>query len=305
MPAEDSESARFFGDSFADATIAFPFTAVFIKPPPDATILGFLCLTDYVNTDGKKSKLGLLYDIYARRLMREIDPKKIPQHIGIILDGNRRWARAEGAPDMRGHQRGALKIQEVLGWCEPWPVKVVTLWMLSIDNLERSAEELGPLQKTIGKTVERLRESGRYRLRVLGDTSLVDPALAEVLARVDGTGPEGAMVVNIAVAYGGRQEILEAVRGYLRECEKSGQTLGDVENNLTLEDIGAHLYTRGQPDPDLVIRTSGEQRLSGFLLWQSANSEFYFCETYWPSFRHIDFLRALRDYASRERRLGK
>lgn len=258
-----------------------------------------------MNTAGKKSKLGLLYEIYARRLAREIDPETVPAHIGIILDGNRRWARAEGAPDAKGHQRGALKIREVLGWCEDWPVRVVTLWMLSIDNLQREAAELGPLQDTIGKTVQRLQRAGRYRLRVLGDTSLIDPKLAGILAAAHETGPAGAMVVNIAVAYGGRQEIVTAVKSYLRERAAAGRSLADVEREITLEDIEAHLYTKGQPDPDLVIRTSGEQRLSGFLLWQSANSEFYFCETYWPSFRHIDFLRALRDYSSRERRGGR
>lgn len=252
-----------------------------------------------------KSKPGLLYDIYARRLSHEINPNTIPQHIGIILDGNRRWARAEGAPASRGHQRGALKIIEVLRWCEDWPVKVVTLWMLSIDNLGRQASELAPLQDTIGKTVVELQRSGRYRLRVLGDISLIDAKLRDILQAADGTGPEGAIVVNIAVAYGGRQEIVQAVREHLDEQAHAGKSLAEVAKEITLEDIGEHLYTKGQPDPDLVIRTSGEQRLSGFLLWQSANSEFYFCETYWPSFRHIDFLRALRDYGSRERRLGK
>ncbi|MBB5847146.1 di-trans,poly-cis-decaprenylcistransferase [Mobiluncus mulieris] len=258
-----------------------------------------------MNTAPKKSKLGLLYEIYARRLAREIDPGKVPAHIGIILDGNRRWARAEGAPDVKGHQRGALKIREVLEWCEAWPVRVVTLWMLSIDNLQRDAAELEPLQDTIGKTVQRLQRAGKYRLRVLGDTSLIDPKLAEILAAAHETGPAEAMVVNIAVAYGGRQEIVAAVKEYLHEQAAAGHGLAQVEREITLEDIEAHLYTKGQPDPDLVIRTSGEQRLSGFLLWQSANSEFYFCETYWPSFRHIDFLRALRDYSSRERRNGK
>ena len=253
----------------------------------------------------KKSKPGILYRIYARRLIREINPAGVPQHIGIILDGNRRWAKAEGAPATRGHQRGALKITEVLQWCEEWPVKVVTLWMLSIDNLSRKAAELQPLQDVIGHTVRGLQASGRYHLRVLGDTSLVDPSLATILRAANGTGPENALVVNIAVAYGGRQEIVNAVREYLNEAAQKGETLAEVTDQLRLEDIEAHLYTKGQPDPDLVIRTSGEQRLSGFLLWQSANSEFYFCETYWPSFRKVDFLRALRDYGNRERRLGK
>lgn len=248
---------------------------------------------------------GFLYDIYARRLSREINPARVPKHIGIILDGNRRWARAEGAPPARGHQRGALKITEVLRWCEDWPVKVVTLWMLSIDNLGRDDTELKPLQDVIGHTVQDLQASGRYRLRVLGDTSLLDPDLAAILAAADGTGPQSALVVNIAVAYGGRQEIVNAVKEYLEEEAEAGKTLTDVARDINLEHIGAHLYTKGQPDPDLVIRTSGEQRLSGFLLWQSANSEFYFCETYWPSFRKVDFLRALRDYGHRERRLGK
>lgn len=265
----------------------------------------FLCLTDYVKHAGEKSTLRILYEIYARRLAREIDPGKVPAHIGIILDGNRRWARAEGAPESKGHQKGALKIREVLEWCEAWPVKVVTLWMLSIDNLQRSAQELALLQDTIGKTVQRLQESGKYRLRVLGDTGLVDRKLAEILSSAHETGPREAMVVNIAVAYGGRQEIVAAVRQFLDEQDVAGSSLAEAAGNLSVEAISSHLYTKGQPDPDLVIRTSGEQRLSGFLLWQSANSEFYFCETFWPSFRHIDFLRALRDFSLRERRNGR
>lgn len=246
-----------------------------------------------------------LYRLYERQLGAEIDLAKVPRHIGIILDGNRRWARAEGAPETKGHQRGALKIHEVLEWCEEYGVAVVTLWMLSIDNLAREESELRKLTKVIRSTVERLADSRRYRLRVLGDVSLLDQDLAQTLRKVDQSGPGDAMVVNIAVAYGGRQEILEAVRAYLRERLDAGDDLGQVARDLSLDDIAAHLYTKGQPDPDLIIRTSGEQRLSGFLLWQTANSEFYFCETYWPSFRKIDFLRALRDYGSRERRLGK
>lgn len=255
-------------------------------------------------------KHQLLYDIYTRRLAGELDPARIPRHIGIILDGNRRWARAEGTETANGHRRGAQKIDEVLSWCQEFGVEVVTLWMLSIDNLSRSNEELEQLEVTIASAVEHLRALDRYQLRVLGKTELLSAPLQQALRAADGfaptKGPAGrALVVNVAVAYGGRQEIVEAVRTLLLEKDAQGLSAGQIGAELTAADITSHLYTKGQPDPDLVIRTSGEQRLSGFLLWQSAHSEFYFCEAYWPDFRKIDFLRALRDYASRSRRMGK
>ncbi|HLS73132.1 MAG TPA: isoprenyl transferase [Actinomycetaceae bacterium] len=248
----------------------------------------------------------LLYGLYERRLARHLDRSAAPRHIGVILDGNRRWARALGNPASHGHRRGADKITDVLRWSEDAGVQVVTLWMLSTDNLRRDAGEVSELLEIIATAVDSLADSGRWRLRVVGALELLPEELAQRLARaVERTSHVTGMNVNVAVGYGGRYEITAAVRGLLRSCAERGMTLAEAAEAVSVEGITDHLYTKGQPDPDLVIRTSGEQRLGGFLLWQSVHSEYYFCEAYWPDFRHIDFLRALRDYAQRERRMGR
>jgi short-chain Z-isoprenyl diphosphate synthase len=222
-----------------------------------------------------------------------------------MLDGNRRWARARGAGTASGHQAGADKIEELLGWCSEAGVEYVTLWLLSTDNLHRPAEELDPLLKIIETAVADLAGSGRWRLQIVGALELLPSGTADSLrdsaARTQGV---DGLTVNVAVGYGGRREIADAVRDLLLERAAAGQSTEQIADALTADDIAEHLYTKGQPDPDLVIRTSGEQRLGGFLLWQSATSEFYFCEAYWPDFRHVDFLRALRAYAGRHRRFG-
>ncbi|WP_043499404.1 isoprenyl transferase [Georgenia sp. SUBG003] len=248
----------------------------------------------------------LLYQLYERRLLAGLDPDRIPRHVGVILDGNRRWARAVGTPPVHGHRRGADKITELLAWSDAVGVEVVTLWMLSTDNLKRDPAEVADLLDIIATAVERLARTGRWSLRVVGSLDLLPAPVAGRLraAQAHAENVPG-MQVNVAVGYGGRDEITNAVRSLLHERSKAGETLDSVAEALTVDDIADHLYTKGQPDPDLVIRTSGEQRLGGFLLWQSVHSEYYFCEAYWPDFRRVDFLRALRDYAQRERRLGR
>ena len=247
----------------------------------------------------------LLYGAYERGLARQLEPDRVPRHVGVILDGNRRWAKAAGAPTSRGHRAGADKIDELLGWCEEVGVEHVTLWLLSTDNLARPAAELRPLMTIIENTVQRLGDSRRWRIHPVGALDLLPAETARVLKEVgtDTAGVNG-MTVNIAVGYGGRREIADAVRSLLHDHAERGTTIEELAEILDVEHIAEHLYTRGQPDPDLVIRTSGEQRLGGFLLWQSAHSEFYFCEAYWPDFRRVDFLRALRSYAERNRRYG-
>jgi len=250
---------------------------------------------------------SLLYGTYEKRLARTLKrTARPPRHIGVILDGNRRWARQVGATASHGHQRGADKITEVLEWSQEAGVEVVTLWMLSTDNLERDPQELGALLEIIATAIERLADDGRWRLRHVGDASLLPAEPGErIAAAVERTKDVDGLHVNVAVGYGGRHEIAQAVRSFLRDGVDHGHSLEEVAESFSVEHIAEHLYTKGQPDPDLVIRTSGEQRLGGFLLWQSAHSEFYFCEAYWPDFRHIDFLRALRDFSQRERRLGR
>lgn len=245
------------------------------------------------------------YDLYGHRLESHLPREQLPRHVGVILDGNRRWAAIQGASSSHGHRAGGVKIREFLGWCEEVGVEVVTLWLLSTDNLSRPADELEPLLRIIESTVADLAECKQWVVHPVGALELLPEQTANVLrqAQAETADVEG-ILVNVAVGYGGRREVVDAVRSLLQEHSAAGTSLDDVAANLDIEHIAAHLYTKGQPDPDLVIRTSGEQRLSGFLLWQSAHSEFYFCEAYWPNFRKIDFLRALRSYAIRHRRFG-
>ncbi|WP_073995956.1 isoprenyl transferase [Arcanobacterium urinimassiliense] len=248
---------------------------------------------------------NFVYSLYERSLIQQIDETNIPQHVGIILDGNRRWANSLGMTASSGHRKGAYHVTEVLEWCEEAHIKLVTLWMLSTDNLKRAEAELAELLDIIADLIEDMAKSQRWELRVLGDLDLLPPAIAARIKKaVASTSSGGKMQVNVAIGYGGRQEITNAVRRYLSEQAAQGKELGEVAHSITVSDITEHMYTRGQPDPDLIIRTSGEQRLSGFLLWQTVHTEFYFCETFWPDFRRTDFLRALRDFSARERRMG-
>jgi short-chain Z-isoprenyl diphosphate synthase len=245
--------------------------------------------------------------LYERRLTRALVGSPTPRHVGVIVDGNRRWAREMGLDDPNhGHRAGARKIEEMLGWCRDSGVEVVTLWLLSTDNLSRPAAELAPLLRIIEGVVTDLAADGKpWDLRVVGALDLLPTDTAQLLKEsADATDGRPGPVVNVAIGYGGRREIADAVRSLLQEHVGRGTTIEELAEVLDVDHIAEHLYTRGQPDPDLVIRTSGEQRLSGFLLWQSAHSEFYFCDAYWPDFRRTHFLRALRDYANRHRRFG-
>ncbi|QVQ51442.1 isoprenyl transferase [Spiractinospora alimapuensis] len=246
-----------------------------------------------------------LYWLYERRLERELDGRDIPRHVGVVLDGNRRWAGVNGHEDVNtGHQAGADKIFEVLRWCDELGVQVVTLWLLSTDNLHRKPEELDPLLRIIESTVVRLSSEG-WHVNPMGAFDLLPDSTARILKEAGAeTSEKPGLIVNVAVGYGGRREIADAVRSLLLAEAGRGTSIEELAERLDLDDIAEHLYTRGLPDPDLLIRTSGEQRLSGFLLWQSAHSEYYFCEVFWPALRRVDFLRALRSYGARNRRYG-
>ena len=250
----------------------------------------------------------LLYPLYEARLVRELKGARQPKHIAIMADGNRRWARAEGHSDVsHGHRAGAKKIGEVVRWCEETEVEVVTVYLLSTENLGRDAQELEMLFGIIGDVVDEL-SSGDHTccVRLVGHLDLLPRDVAERWsAAADSTCGNTGLTVNIAVGYGGRQEIADAVRHLIDEEVAAGTTAGELSSKVTADSLSHHLYTSGQPDPDLVIRTSGEQRLSGFLLWQAAYSEIWFTDTYWPAFRRIDLLRALRDSSHRSRRFGK
>ena len=248
----------------------------------------------------------MLYPLYEARMVRRMPTDRIPQHVGVMLDGNRRWAKAVGADTADGYRAGAANIEPLLEWCEEVGVKVVTLWLLSTDNLNRPPEQLSGLLRVIEGAVASLEKQHRWRLHPVGALDLLPAETAERLkAAEESTRDAEGLLVNIAVGYGGRREIADAVRSLLQDQAAKGRTIEELAEVIDVEHIAEHLYTKGQPDPDLVIRTSGEQRLGGFLLWQSAHSEFYFCEAYWPDFRRVDFLRAVRAYALRDRRLGR
>ena len=253
-----------------------------------------------------------LYRIYERRLQQQLKGDVLPRHIGVVLDGNRRYARARGFSDVAaGHRMGADKIHELLDWCHELQIPYVTLWLLSTDNLQRDEAEVSQLLDIIADTVTRIAQDSRNRQRSLKITTvgaldvLPDRLRRALKSAEEATADHTGCHVQVAIGYGGRQEITDALRGLLLARSAQGQSLEDVIDELSPELISQHLYTTGTPDPDLIIRTSGEIRLSGFLLWQSANSEFYFCDPYWPEFRKTDFLRALREFSHRQRRFGR
>jgi len=278
---------------------------------------------------------SLLYRVYERRLAREIADGELPCHVGVILDGNRRYAAARGLADpSHGHEAGAANIDRFLEWCLDLEIPYVTLWLLSTENLAREDDELDRLLGIIGDTVERIgrprsqrdslrdgqrdglrdgrRESeregerGGVRITAVGALDLLPDEVRLRLKRAEeATAHHDRMRVQVAVGYGGRQEITDALRSLLRDRAAQGMQLEEIADTIGPSDIGEHLYATGLPDPDLIIRTSGELRLSGFMMWQAAHAEYHFCDAYWPEFRRIDFLRALRDYQRRTRRYGR
>lgn len=252
------------------------------------------------------------YRLYEMRLRHELENSKsaLPRHIAVLCDGNRRWARDAGYDDVSyGYRMGAAKIAEMLRWCAASEIEMATVYLLSTENLQRDPQELGDLIEIITDVVEEIcAPDNRWSVRTVGDLGLIGEEQARrVRDAVDtaaSNAPTGSFHVNVAVGYGGRQEIVNAVRSLLGKQIADGATPEQMIESVTVESISENLYTSGQPDPDLVIRTSGEQRLSGFLLWQSAYSEMWFTEAHWPDFRRVDFLRALRDYSRRHRRFG-
>jgi short-chain Z-isoprenyl diphosphate synthase len=253
----------------------------------------------------------LLYYLYARRLARDVRGRPTPRHVGIILDGNRRHGRTLGITEPRAlYDIGANKLDEVLEWCAEFDIPTVTLWVFSTENFHRPAAEVSGILASIEAKLTALASDPaihrrRVRVRAIGCLAMLpEPVLTAIRAAERATCAYDGLELNIAVAYGGRQEITDAVRSLLGSMAEKQLTLAEAIDGVTPEAIGCHLYTAGRPDPDLIIRTSGEIRLSGFLLWQSAHSEFYFTDVLWPVFRKIDFLRAIRSFQQRRRRYG-
>ncbi|MER3425704.1 MAG: di-trans,poly-cis-decaprenylcistransferase [Thermus sp.] len=252
-----------------------------------------------------------LYWYYERRLLKEVKRGPMPRHLGLILDGNRRYARTLGLSPAQGHAFGVHKAYEVLEWCLELGIRTVTVWVFSTDNFHRPKEEVDTLMRLFVEEARKMAEDHRIhahqvQVRVIGRREGFSEEVLRALEELEGrTRHHRGMVLNIAMGYGGREEIVDAVKKLLFEAEAEGRSLADLARTLTPEAIARRLYTADLPDPDFIIRTSGEIRLSGFLLWQSAYSEFYFVDVLWPEFRKIDFLRALRSYQARERRFGR
>ena len=250
-----------------------------------------------------------LYDLYARRLEKEIVRGDIPGHVGIILDGNRRWAKKQIVGEGIGHFRGADAVENLLDWCEELGIRIVTLYVLSAENLNRGDGEISHLYDLIGERLHKLYNDPRIhrnkmRVRAIGRSELLPQPIRDILGKLDAaTRGYERRYLNIAMAYGGQNELVDAVR-------KIGSKIrdGSLEvDDITPQEIESNLYTSYLPQssPDMVLRTSGEKRLSGFLLWQSAYSELVFMDIFWPEFRKIDLLRAIRTFQKRKRRMGR
>ncbi len=255
--------------------------------------------------------LRLLYRLYEARLRRQVAAKPMPRHVGIILDGNRRHGRAHGITEPQAMYRlGAEKLDEILDWCAELSIPTVTLWVFSPDNFHRPLPEVSGILAAVEAKLATLAHdplihSRRVRVKAIGRLPLLPESLLATITEAErATAAYDGMDLNIAVAYGGRQEIADAVQHLLRDTAARGEGLAEAIAAITPDAIGRHLYTAGLPDPDLIIRTSGEIRLSGFLLWQSVHSEYYFTDVLWPAFRKLDFLRAIRTFQERQRRFG-
>lgn len=250
-----------------------------------------------------------LYRAYERRLLGELDRTRVPQHIGVIHDGHRRYARAERLPDYQtSYRAGMEKFVEFLGWTNELDIPAVTCWLLSKENLSRPESELAPYYEVLIDLFDRLPEACAGQdaaVRFIGSLDLLPVDLVAAAKRLEERCPSGRRRITIALGYGGRQEIVDAVRDLVAGLAADGMGGAEIAAAIDAAGIAEHLYTADLPDPDMVIRTSGEARLSGFLLWQSAYAEYSFVDVYWPAFRRVDFLRALRDYTKRERRFGK
>jgi short-chain Z-isoprenyl diphosphate synthase len=250
-----------------------------------------------------------LYRVYEKRLLDGLDRSRLPRHIGVIHDGHRRYARASGLPDYTASYRaGMAKFEEFLHWTDELEIQAVTCWLLSTENLRRPPEELDPYFNVLIELFSRIPDAVQHhdvQVRFIGSLDLLPSRLVEAAKHLEERCPVGSRRVTIALAYGGRQEIADATRDLVTRLATTGVDPSEIAAGIDADAIAEHLYTAGLPDPDLVIRTSGEARLSGFLLWQAAYAEYSFVDVYWPAFRRVDFLRALRDFTRRDRRYGR
>ncbi len=245
--------------------------------------------------------------LYDRRLRRQLIGAQLPQHVGLIIDGNRRWAKAAGlSSPSDGHRHGAEHIWDVLAWCQAAAIRHVTIFICSAENLARRDDaEVAALMQIIEQVVVTriATPEPAWQVHIAGLVDMLPDTTAIALkqaADVTSSASTGAHV-TLCVGYGGRQEITEAVRSMLTAKAARGVSLAELARSVTEADIARYLAGDGQPEPDLIIRTSGEQRMSNFLLWQSTDAYLHFCDCYWPAFSERDFMRALRDFSARSR----
>jgi len=260
----------------------------------------------------RRFALSPLYRVYDRILLGQIQASPVPRHIGIILDGNRRYGLQQSMAELEdAYRAGAEKLDALLDWCAALGISAVTLWVLSTDNLNRNPAEVSAILSAVERKLGSLAsdphiQRRRVNVKTVGRLELLAPSLlAAAKAAEAATASNDGIRLVIAAAYSGRDEIVDAVRALLTECAGTGADLRSATAAVTSEGIARHLYAPDLPEPDLIIRTSGEIRLSGFLLWQCVHSEFYFTDVLWPALRRTDFFRAVRSYQQRRRRYGR
>ena len=253
------------------------------------------------------SILKPLYSVYEWYISRELVQDNMPKHVANIMDGNRRYARIKGNMNpIDGHKRGKDTLEQFLDWCVDLGIEIITIYAFSTNNFERSQTEVEGLMKLFKENFEIISKhkkikDNKIRIKAVGNLELLPDDLRESINTAEAsTASYNNMLLNIAIGYDGRLEIIDAIKKISNEVKEGKLTTEDIDENL----VNKNLYTAGLADPNLIIRTSGEERLSGFLLWQSSYSELYFCDSYWPDFRKVDFLRALRSYQKREQRFG-
>lgn len=248
-----------------------------------------------------------LTKIYEKKLFDIVKSGKMPEHVAVIMDGNRRYALDLGLDPVEGHYLGKEKLYEFLNWCIELNIKIVTVYAFSTENLKRSSREVEFLMKLFEESIDKELREGRIhkervKVRVIGRRDILPEHLKKKIDEIENaTKDYDRYILNLAIGYGGREEILKAIRDISREVLEGKISPEGIDEEV----VKKHLYTKDLPDPDLILRTSGEERISNFLLWQMAYSELYFADVYWPSFSKIDFLRAILSYQKRERRFGK
>jgi len=259
-----------------------------------------------MTTDLSRAISSTAYQTYEKRLLKEVQSMPVPNHVAIIMDGNRRYAKEYGMLIAEGHDKGRQKLEDVLEWCLEIGVKMLTVYAFSTENVGRSPQEVDTLMRMFIENFRKLGDDDRVhknkiRVRVLGQRELLPKDLQNAIKYAeDKTKDYDKYFFNLAVGYGGREEIVQGIRK-IASAVKSGKLKPEEIDEKTFAEF---LYTKDMPDPDLILRTSGEERISNFLLWQLAYSELYFSDIYWPGFRKIDFLRAVRSFQQRRRRFG-